>query len=123
MANNNAERETCVWTYHVRPEAEEEFTALLAKHWPALRRLEFVVDEPPMVLRSSTEPPVYVEMMTWEVGGMRPAHEHPDVIPIWEGFKALVEEREEQQPVPGMSFPFYRRVDPVELYGTAPSSR
>ncbi len=111
MTNNNVQRETCVWTYQVRPEAEEEFAALLAAHWPMLRRLELVTDEPPVVLRSSADPPVYVEIMTWEVGGMRPAHEHPDVIPIWERMKALVEEREEQRNVPGMSFPFYRRLD------------
>jgi hypothetical protein len=118
MTNNHDEREICVWTYSVRPEVEEEFRALLATHWPTLRRLEFVTDEPPIVLRSGDEPPVYVEIVTWEAGGMRPAHEHPDVIPIWERFKALVEERQENHPVPGMSFPFYRRVD---LFDAVPS--
>ncbi|NUR63550.1 MAG: hypothetical protein HOV87_33550 [Catenulispora sp.] len=111
MTNNNEQREICVWTYQVRPDAEEEFKALLAGHWPVLRRLEFVTDEPPVVLRSSSEPPVYVEIMTWEAGGMRPAHEHPDVIPIWERMKTLVEEREEHHNVPGMSFPFYHRLE------------
>jgi len=47
--------------------------------------------------------------MTGEVEGMRPAHDHPDVIPIWEGFKPLVEDRAEQRNVAGMSFPFFRR--------------
>jgi hypothetical protein len=65
-----------------------------------------------IALRSSAEPPVYVEIMTWEAGGMRPAHEHPDVIPIWERMKSLVEERAAQHDVPGMSFPFYRRIEP-----------
>ena len=98
-------------TFHVRPEAEAEFTALLARHWPTLRRLEFVTDEPPLVLRSSEEPPVYVEIMTWEAGAIQPAHDHPDVIPIWEGMTALVEEGEVHHPVTGISFPGYRRVD------------
>ena len=49
--------------------------------------------------------------MTWEAAGMRPAHDHPDVIPIWEKMKALVEERAEDRNVPGMSFPLYQRVD------------
>jgi hypothetical protein len=110
MTDNNAEREVCVWTYCVRPEAEEQFRVLLARHWPVLNRLGFVTDDPPLILRSSDDPPVYVEIMTWEAGGMRPAHEHPDVIEIWEAQKRLVEERGEQHPVPGMSFPFYRHV-------------
>lgn len=45
--------------------------------------------------------------MTFEAAGMRPAHDHPDVIPIWEKMKALVEDRN----VAGMSFPFYRAVE------------
>jgi len=111
MANNNVSREVCLWTYHVRADAEEEFRVLLNRHWPTLNRLGFVTDDPPVVLRSSEDPPVYVEIITWEAGGMRPAHEHPDVIPIWEHMKSLVEERVEHHNVPGMSFPFYRRVE------------
>jgi hypothetical protein len=66
-----------------------------------------------MIFRSSEpdRPLTYVEIMTWEAAGMRPAHEHPDVIAIWEPMKALVEERVQQHNVPGMSFPFYRRVE------------
>jgi len=100
-----------VWTYWVRPEAESEFVTLLNRHWPTLNRLGFVTDDRPVVYRSAEDPPVYVEIMTWEAAGMSPAHEHPDVIPIWERMKSLVEEREERNNVPGMSFPFYRRVD------------
>ena len=108
MTENNAERETCIWTYWVRPNAEDVFRRLLAQHWPTLNRLGFVTDDPPIVFRSTEDPPVYVEIMTWEVEGMRPAHDHPDVIPIWEGFKPLVEDRAEQGNVAGMSFPFFR---------------
>lgn len=112
MTQNNGEREACIWTYQVRPEAEERFLELLGKHWPTLNHLGFVTDEPPMIFRSSEpdQPLTYVEIMTWEAAGMRPAHEHPDVIAIWEPIKALVEERVQQYNVPGMSFPFYRRV-------------
>ena len=101
----------CIWTYWVRADAEEEFLAVIAGHWPALNRLGFVTDDPPLLLRSSQDPPVYVQIMTWEAGGMRPAHEHPDVIEIWEAAKQLVEERADRHAVPGMSFPFYRRVE------------
>jgi hypothetical protein len=110
MTENNVEREICVWTYWVRPEAEPDFRVLLDRHWPTLNRLGFVTDDPPLILRSSEDPPVYIEIATWEAGGMRPAHDHPDVIEIWEAVKQLVEERPEQHNVPGMSFPFYRKV-------------
>jgi len=113
VTENNEARETCIWTYQVRPEAEDEFLTMLAGHWPTLNRLGFVTDDRPSVLCSTEEPPVFVEIMTWEAGGMRPAHEHPDVIPIWERMKALVEERTEHHNVPGMSFPFYRPVEPT----------
>jgi hypothetical protein len=111
MTENNDHRETCIWTYWVRPGQEEKFRALLARNWPTLRRLGFVAGDPAVVYRSCEDPPVYVEIMTWEAGGMRPAHEHPDVIPIWEGIKPLVEERAGQHNVPGMSFPFYRHAE------------
>jgi len=108
---NNEDRQLCIWTYQVRPEAEQEFVGLLARHWPTLRELGFVTDDPPMRLRSTEDPPVYVEIMTFEAAGMRPAHDHPDVIPIWEKMKALVEDRVEDRNVAGMSFPFYRAVE------------
>jgi hypothetical protein len=111
MTNNNEAREICIWTYQVRADAESQFLAVLNRHWPTLNRLGFVTDDAPMVFRSSQEPLVYVEMITWEAAGMRPAHDHPDVIAIWERMKALVEERVEHHNVPGMSFPFYRRID------------
>lgn len=100
-----------MWTYWVRPECEQEFRELLARNWSTLHQLGFVIDERPYVLRSADDPPVYVEVMSWQAGGMRPAHEHPDVIPIWEALKQLVQERQEDRNVPGMSFPFYRRVE------------
>lgn len=49
--------------------------------------------------------------MTCDAAVMRPARDHPDVIAIWERMKAVVEERAEHHNVPGMSFPFYQRVD------------
>jgi hypothetical protein len=111
MTQNNADRQVCIWTYQVRPEAEARFLDLLRKHWPTLHRLGFVTDAPPLVFRSSEEPLTYVEISTWEAEGMRPAHDHPDVIAIWERFKPLVEERRVEHDVAGMSFPFYGLVE------------
>ena len=95
----------------MRHEAESEFLTLIGRHWPTLNRLGFVTDDAPVLFRSAGEPPVYVEIMTWEAQGIRPAHDHLDVILIWERMKALVEERAEPGPVAGMSFPFYRQVE------------
>ncbi|WP_322752303.1 hypothetical protein [Frankia sp. Cas3] len=111
MANNNATRQTCIWSYQVRPDAEGDFVGLLERHWPTLHGLGLVTDEPPIVLRSAEGPLTYVEIFTWETEGMRPAHDHPDVIEIWEPMKRLVEERVEARNVPGMSFPLFNRVD------------
>lgn len=113
MTENNYERETCIWTYWVRPEAEAAFQDLMFRHWPTLNRLGFVTDDAPILLRSTEDPPVYVEIMTWESEGMRPAHDHPDVISIWEAFKPLVEDRTEDRNVVGMTFPFFRHVAPA----------
>ena len=111
MTNNNPTRQTCVWTFQVRPDSEDQFVELLKRHWPTLHDLGLVTDEPPMVLRSAEGPLTYVEIFTWETGGMRPAHDHPDVIDIWEPMKKYVEERTETHNVPGMSFPLFHRVD------------
>jgi hypothetical protein len=108
MTYNNEDSETCIWTYWVRPGAEADFRVLLAENWRILNRLGFVTDDPPLTFRSCDDPPVYVQIMTFAPGGMRPAHEHPDVIPVWEAVSRLVEERADHHNVPGMHFPFYR---------------
>jgi hypothetical protein len=102
--------EICIWTYYVKPEKEDAFRTVLEQNWPTLRRLEFVTDDPPQVLRSTDDPPVYVEIVNWRRGATVPAHLHPDVIPIWETMKTLVEERPEQIDVPGMRYPLFRPV-------------
>lgn len=102
--------ETCIWTYFVKPDAEDEFRALLDRNWSTLRKLGFVTDEPPQIYRSTGEPPVFVEIMSWRVGATVPAHLHPDIIPIWESMKRLVEERPEEIEVPGMRYPFFHPV-------------
>ena len=99
--------EIVVCTYRVRVDAEEEFLALLEAHWPTLHRLGFVTDEAPLVLRHLTEP-TYVEIFTWVEGGFRQAHEHPDVLGIWEPMDPLLEERDGR---PKWEFPHYRLVD------------
>jgi len=91
MADKNATAEVTFGTYYVRDGAESEFEDLLARSWSTLRRLGFVADEQPLLFRSAAAPTRYVELTKWVPGVMDPAHEHPDVIPIWTRLADLVE--------------------------------
>lgn len=86
------------------PDAEPDFVELLAAHWETLRRLELVSDERSLVFRTLDEPPKYVEIFTWVEGGFEKAHEHPEVLVIWEEMGRLLEERD---PLPKWDFPHF----------------
>ncbi len=108
MANEQAHEETVICTYRVRADQEAAFTELLARHWRTLRELEFVTAGESLVFRSLDEDaPTYVEIFTWVAGGFDRAHEHPDVLAIWEAMDPLLEERDGQ---PRWQFPHYQRV-------------
>lgn len=78
-------------TYYVRDDAAEEFERLIPESWATLRRLGFIAPGLPQLFRSVTEPLRYLEIATWVPGVMGPAHEHPDLIPVWTRLAALVE--------------------------------
>lgn len=99
--------ETVICTYRVRPEKEEVFVNLLSRHWATLHELGFVTDEQSLVFRSVEQPPTYVEVFTWVEGGFDRAHEHPDVLGIWEPMDPLLEER---GGLPKWDFPHYERI-------------
>ena len=99
--------EIVVCTYRVRADAEERFAELLSGHWRTLHDLGFVTDEPPLVLRGTDEGLTYVEIFTWVEGGFGLAHEHPDVLVIWEAMDPLLEDREGR---PKWEFPHFARV-------------
>jgi hypothetical protein len=102
MAND-----TVICTYRVRPEAEDRFLDLLGRHWRTLRDLGFVTGEESLVLRSTDGGLTYVEIFTWVEGGFGQAHEHPDVLAIWEPMDPLLEERDGR---PRWEFPHFERV-------------
>jgi hypothetical protein len=103
--------ETVICTYRVRPDAEERFVELLTEHRSTLHSLGFVTDEPWLVYRSLDEPPTYIEIFTWVEGGFDQAHDHPDVLAMWESMDHLLEER---AGLPKWDFPHFA---PVELKG------
>src|ERR1700735_2786920 len=85
--------ETVICTYRVRPDDEKRFVELLRRHWSTLHDLGFVTDEDPLVFRALDGGPTYVEIFTWVEGGFGRAHEHPDVLAIWEPMEPLLDER------------------------------
>jgi hypothetical protein len=101
-------QETVVCTYRVRPESETEFVSLLARHGRVVRELGLVTGPPLATLRQADEP-TYVEVFTWVEGGFGRAHEHPDVLAVWEPMDPLLEERDGH---PKWEFPHFA---PVEL--------
>ncbi|HEY1322424.1 MAG TPA: hypothetical protein VGF32_19355 [Streptosporangiaceae bacterium] len=101
-------KETVICTYRVRADAEGQFRQLLGRHWHTLHGLGFVTDDESLVFRSLADGgPTYVEIFTWVEGGFGQAHEHPDVLAIWEPMDPLLEERGGQ---PKWDFPHYERV-------------
>ncbi len=99
--------ETVICTYRVRADDEQRFVELLTTHWSTLHKLGFVTDETSSVWRSVDSPPTYVEVFTWVEGGFDLAHEHPDVLAIWEPMEPLLEDRDGQ---PKWEFPHYSQV-------------
>jgi hypothetical protein len=98
---------TVICTYRVRPDAEHAFVDLLGSHWHTLHDLGFVTDEESLVLRGLDGGLTYVEIFTWVEGGFGQAHEHPDVLAIWEPMDLLLEERDGQIK---WEFPHFERV-------------
>ena len=100
-------KETVICTYRVRADAEEQFVHLLRRHWQTLHNLGFVTDEESLVFKTAEDGLSYVEIFTWVEGGFDRAHEHPDVLAIWEPMEPLLEDR---GPLPKWEFPHYQRV-------------
>ena len=102
-------KETVICTYRVRGDSEERFAELLGRHWDTLHELGFVTDEQELVFRSGEGGVTYVEIFTWVEGGFGQAHEHPDVLAIWERMDPLLEDRDGR---PKWEFPHF---EPVAL--------
>ena len=107
---------TVICVYRVKPGQEDEFVQLLRRHWPALRSLGLVSEQPPQHFQGVEQNgrPLFVEIFEWvneEASGL--AHEHPEVMAIWEPMDKLTEPREGR---PNMEFPHVR---PLRVLGAA----
>ena len=104
--------EIVICTYRVRAGKESDFQKLLAAHWPCLRELDAVTDEPSVAYRGTDREgrPFFVEIFRWKnAAAFERAHSHPDVLAIWEPMDALCESRDGQ---PSMEFPHVEQVLP-----------
>ncbi len=102
--------ETVLCQYRVAPDGEAAFRKLLERHWPTLHKLDVVTDEPAVIYRGADERdrPFFVEIFHWKSRkALEIAHEHPDVLAIWEPMDGLCESRDGR---PKMEFPHVERV-------------
>lgn len=105
---------TVICLYRVASGRETEFTRLLERHWPTLHELDLVTDRPPQHYRGAEQGggPLFVEIFDWKSeDAARLAHEHPEVMAIWEPMDKLTEKRSGR---PNMEFP---HVQPLSLRG------
>ena len=104
--------EIVICTYRVKAGQETAFEKLLERHWPTLRELALVTTDPPQHFRGFEQSgePLFVEIFTWASReASAKAHEHPEVMAIWEPMDILTETRAGR---PNMEFP---HVQPLAL--------
>jgi hypothetical protein len=104
MAKTNGQVVVC--TYRVKSGSEQDFIGLLKRHWPTLRKLGLVHEQPRMALegRDTHQTSCFVEVFAWKDRGFEVAHKHPDVLAIWEPMEQMCEPRDGR---PAMEFPHY----------------
>jgi hypothetical protein len=102
-----------ICTYRIKVGKEDEFIALLRRHWPTLRDLGMVDEEPSLVFRGTDESggTVITEILTWkDINMPNRAHEIPSVMALWEPMGMCCEPRLGRPP---MEFP---QVLPMDLH-------
>ena len=103
--------ETVICHYCVKAGKEADFEDLLRRHWPTLRGLGAVTDEPSQIYRGRDGKgrPMFWEIFHWKsAAAFEKAHAHPEVLAIWEPMDGLCEPREGR---PSMEFPHVERVE------------
>jgi hypothetical protein len=95
-----------VCTYRVKVGREQDFIALLKRHWPTLKKLGLVDDQPRLALRGhdTDQTSCFVEIFAWKDRGFEVAHKHPEVLALWEPMEAMCEARGGH---PATEFPHY----------------
>lgn len=76
--------------YRPHPDKDAALRRLIARHIPALRRLELITDRPAVLARADDG--TYIEVFEWvSETAARSAHDHPDIAEIWDGMEAIAD--------------------------------
>jgi hypothetical protein len=96
--------------YRVASGNEAAFERLLREHWPTLHRLGLVTNQPSRHFKGEEQEggALYIEIFDWLDGAAGRAHEHPEVMAIWEPMDQLCEPRHGK---PRMEFPHLEPID------------
>lgn len=70
--------------YRPKPGRDAGLLTLTREHVPILRRLGFATERPALAMRSKDG--VIVEVFEWEEGAIAKAHQHPDVLAMWDRY-------------------------------------
>ncbi len=69
---------------------DEALRALIAQHYPTLKRLELITDRPPIIAKAANG--TYLEICEWrEEDSASKAHQHPEVAKIWEAMGQIAD--------------------------------
>jgi quinol monooxygenase YgiN len=69
---------------------DAQLRELIAKHIPALRKLELITDRPALLMRSANG--TYLEIFEWRrADSAGQAHQHPAIAEIWEAMGAIAD--------------------------------
>jgi hypothetical protein len=87
---------TNMCVYKVKVGKEREFEALLAKHYPTLKKLGLATDDKPIMHKGKDRKApnlLYFELFTWtDEQGPHRAHEIPELMQLWEPMGALCDD-------------------------------
>jgi hypothetical protein len=102
---------TVICTYQVKGECEDEFRAILSRHYSCLRAAGLVTKTTPQYFRRVDDEgrPTFVEIFEWvSPEAARAAHSTPEVLAEWEAMSKLCVPRAGR---PAMEFPHFQRTD------------
>jgi hypothetical protein len=86
--------ETVLATYHAKRGAEDELARVIAEHWDTAKRLNLVIAEPHIVVRSAESGALtdFTEILTWRDANI-PDSVPPEIHAMWDKMNKLVESR------------------------------
>ncbi len=76
--------EIVIVAYRPRAGCDGRLEALLRDHVPFLRRLGLATERTPVLMRAADG--TFVEVFEWHEGAVAKAHEHPEVLKLWEQY-------------------------------------